>query len=412
MVEFGLKLEDNKVSEWSDQYLNYEKLKTILKKAKVAQKKYEEQAKKRPEDAAKIRRAVEAGNTAFVLTTPHASSNNLLANVEEANERSSLLQPQQQQQQPPTQGSPSGDNKREYYSSDDASSSMRTSPSEKHKGSYMAALSNVSDFFGSRYERCLRDYLKEMENREKEFEDTLVGEVKKVSDFYYSKLEELEHRLQLLIETVAASFHIDTTLPTLATDIAPTATPPATPLQIERKGGVGGRGTGSVRSLAPKAHSIMEMVNKLQVMMKRHDAAERLSVANDSDDEGDGPTIGGNMALPKDGDKLGEADSIKRALIDQYRTSKLLHNYAIMNYTGFVKIVKKHDKTLPEKKGRYKATIAAKNLCEEGRAVEELSERYEKYYANWFCDGDVRSAHAQMLPKRGDGLEMDWSQLR
>ena len=34
MVEFGLKLEDNKVSEWSDHYLDYEGLKKILKKAK------------------------------------------------------------------------------------------------------------------------------------------------------------------------------------------------------------------------------------------------------------------------------------------------------------------------------------------------------------------------------------------
>ena len=38
MVEFGLKLQDNKVSKWADKYLNYERLKTLLKKAKSAQK--------------------------------------------------------------------------------------------------------------------------------------------------------------------------------------------------------------------------------------------------------------------------------------------------------------------------------------------------------------------------------------
>eukprot|EP00985_Skeletonema_marinoi_P027688 scaffold23114_cov80-Skeletonema_marinoi.AAC.1 len=34
MVEFGLKLEDNKVDEWSTKYIDYEKLKAILKRAK------------------------------------------------------------------------------------------------------------------------------------------------------------------------------------------------------------------------------------------------------------------------------------------------------------------------------------------------------------------------------------------
>ena len=36
MVEFGLKLEDNKVDEWSSQYIDYEKLKAVLKRAKAS----------------------------------------------------------------------------------------------------------------------------------------------------------------------------------------------------------------------------------------------------------------------------------------------------------------------------------------------------------------------------------------
>lgn len=46
MVEFGLKLEDNKVSEWSDKYIDYEKLKTILKRAKSAAEYRDELAKR------------------------------------------------------------------------------------------------------------------------------------------------------------------------------------------------------------------------------------------------------------------------------------------------------------------------------------------------------------------------------
>lgn len=110
--------------------------------------------------------------------------------------------------------------------------------------------------------------------------------------------------------------------------------------------------------------------------------------------------------------KISEADNIQRALVDQYRTAKLLHNFAIMNYTGFVKIAKKHDKTLPHRKGKFKALTQASNICDEGNGVEKLAQKLELRYANWFCDGNHREAIAQLLPKRGDGLETDWSQLR
>jgi xenotropic and polytropic retrovirus receptor 1 len=89
-----------------------------------------------------------------------------------------------------------------------------------------------------------------------------------------------------------------------------------------------------------------------------------------------------------------------------------LHNFAIMNYTGFIKIVKKFDKLCPDQKGKFKDVITETNLCNEGREVEVLEEKMEKVYADWFCDGNIREATAQLLPKRGDGLQMDWSQLR
>eukprot|EP00804_Cyclotella_cryptica_P023799 CCRYP_011181-RD/>CCRYP_011181-RD protein AED:0.08 eAED:0.08 QI:408/1/1/1/0.9/0.72/11/3644/212 len=50
MVEFGLKLEDNKVEQWSDKYIDYEKLKSILKKAKAAHNHVEELKKKLPRE--------------------------------------------------------------------------------------------------------------------------------------------------------------------------------------------------------------------------------------------------------------------------------------------------------------------------------------------------------------------------
>lgn len=67
---------------------------------------------------------------------------------------------------------------------------------------------------------------------------------------------------------------------------------------------------------------------------------------------------------------------------------------------------------LPDRKGRFKEVVKGSKICNEGQAVEKLATRLERKYANWFCAGNLREAYAQLLPKRGDGLETDWSQLR
>ena len=368
MVEFGLKLEDNKVSEWSEFYIDYDKLKACLKKAKATEKKYKDLAKKRPVDAAKIIEAYKSGIMDSVIDTPAQSTVSLAKIAEEATESSRLLVL-----------SPTGDAENK----------------DTEATGYLASAFNtsMSGFFGSRYERNLRDCLKEIDDRGKEFEEALLSEIKKVSDFYISKLEELETHFHFLVESVASSYEVDP-LPPLAEH--------SDSQQLNRRGH------------RQQKSGIMKLVSRISIMIKeeskkkKEDWAESLRVTTDdnSDDEGDAQT-------PTKGDKkAGEADSIKRALIDQYRSSKLLHNFVIMNYTGFVKIVKKHDKSIPEQKGRFKQAVEPKNLFDEGKEVEELSNRFEKYFANWFCEGDLRTAHAQMLPKRGDGLEMDWSQLR
>ena len=42
MVEFGLKLQDNKVTKWSSHYMNYERLKKLLKTSKASLKNRDE----------------------------------------------------------------------------------------------------------------------------------------------------------------------------------------------------------------------------------------------------------------------------------------------------------------------------------------------------------------------------------
>lgn len=407
MVEFGLKLDDNKVSEWSEFYLDYDKLKAVLKKAKASKKKYDDQAKKRPEDASKILTAHQLGNKEHVTITPSGSTANLASLGHKALSREDTMEstfggdddalPTISESTSLLSTSPSHSGLQQYASP--------SQPKELDKNTIFShrALTDIQDYFGSRYERTMRGYLKEIDERADEFAELLSEEQKKVVQFYHDKLSELEKRFSLLIESVASSAMFRRSI--YATD-EEDITRNAKNLLLA------GHHRRTASDMTPRQR-LDFLISKIQAKLqdskpqqekKKRDPAHTKLTNEDSDDEGDDGV--------KDEKALAEADSIKRALIDQYRTAKLLQNYAILNYTGFVKIIKKHDKTIPDRKGSFKSMLLPENLFHEGQAVEKLAAQYEAYYATWFCEGDIRAAHAQMLPKRGDGLEMDWSQLR
>ena len=111
-------------------------------------------------------------------------------------------------------------------------------------------------------------------------------------------------------------------------------------------------------------------------------------------------------------EKVREANSIKRALTDMHRRAKLLNNYTIINSTGFIKITKKYTKNFPLQKVEFERLSREDNVCGGGKRAEELCTKMEQCYADWFCDGNISEARSHMLPKKGDGLDMDWSQLR
>ena len=519
MVEFGLKLEDNKVAEWSEYYINYDKLKAFLKKAKSAQKKYDEQAMKRPEDAKKVLEAYKAGIETAVLTTPYNSTGSLIDTLKkslsgtnlmemgeqyndklqpdqegEATERTSLLSKDPNKEQglviPPKKRSshdkkpplspprsPKSDHKKDVITALPSPPGHTSSPTKKVP-SFHNKISELSDrmfYGGSRYEKTLRGYLQEIDNVDKEFGTMLVDEQTKSVEFYFKKLKELEVRLQGLMESVAQS----TVLKKAAADALKKiggngdvegggAAAGGIKIMDSTKnvrGGSGGSKLGDISEEEPmvvsRASSDPEAISKRQSehqtislpltpprssTTKRQSNANRLSssmtqskkhikratqirfeallqkfqdvttenpeqIMDDSDMNVDDNDLSDDEA-EKEEAAVAEASSIKRALIDQYRQAKLLHNFAIMNYTGFVKIIKKHDKTIPSHKGEFKNILEPHNLYHEGEAVDQLSKQYERYFARWFCNGDVRAAHAQMLPKKGDGLDMDWSQLR
>lgn len=349
MVEFGLKLEDNKVDEWSSQYLDYEKLKGELKRAKASAEKRDELLKRMPPAvAAEVDQELkdrEAGSSlgldaSYAYDVPIASSDG-------SYEITPLLR---------------------LKRSDSLSSSLSNHLNH--------GVLKVTSYLGLADNR--EYFLKKCDDSDDKlgvFLRTYEREVKKVQDFYNEKTDEISQRLEVLVESVDTSG--------------------LKPKEHKRRKSM-------VKTFTSKFEEILQGSGKRGSIQVSNLPDIRDILAQESMDDED------EKANQKKRDEMmRKSDSIKRAITDVYRTSKLLHNYSIMNYTGFVKIAKKFDKTIPTHKGALKGKI-----CDDGKQAELLASKLEKIYAKWFCEGDIREAQAQMLTKRGDGLLMDWTQLR
>lgn len=225
-------------------------------------------------------------------------------------------------------------------------------------------------------------------NLHKEFVDALNTELEKVNSFYLQELQDINDRFVYLDQSV--------------TDAARAV---SSSIHSGEENWSYGKASAESNALGS---SIMDWTGVRS--KKKHNSSRRMKVArvlglvdaaSESENEGDDD---------EDVDYK-KADSIKRSVVDLYRNLKLLSNYSVLNYTGFIKIIKKHDKILPEFKDRLKHVLDG---CEfkQGNEIEDLNDRMEKIYADWFCFGDLREARSKMLPKQGDILQMDWTQLR
>ena len=239
------------------------------------------------------------------------------------------------------------------------------------------------------------------------FEQTYEQELTKVNNFYHEKSNEISQRIDILIESV--------------------------PKKKEKKPPPHRR-THSLEHWISKKFGPMIHGNQLRsVVVKvasdktknKHPSQDLLpdiedvfqeSFNEEDEDEGlkvDTQVVEDNNKKRKniqkeELDRVKKLDSIQRAITDIYRTSKLLHNYCILNYTGFSNITRLYDRTFIQYKGKLKDRV-----CEDyGAQTEQMSSKLEQMYSHWFCEGDILEAKAQMLPKHGDGLLMDWSQMR
>ena len=437
MVEFGLKLEDNKVAEWNEHYIEYEKLKSILTRASISVKKLEDWTQKRSETASIVQAYKIGIETPFQSTTDLVGQDvapALSASVTGDSSKCNLNTIHedvntQEKPQPSTETSelicPAPSSSYGAIGSNLESLSPSGSGNESKRNLISRALvkasSGVSDYLQRSFERSVRDTLKDIDSVALEFDDCFRENMRHVNAFYDSQLDELNGRIEYLKESVkhvrrpsmGEKQNSELSAPVNKLEDLPVDSPEGdqneTPLIQFRKTSNFGALTAAKAYFSKQKNRQSAGHNKAE-SNSDSSAFMALLIGNDGDDDGGS---GMEYQLPEAAAKVREVESIRRALIDSYRTSKLLHNFAIMNYTGFVKIVKKYDKTFPsDRRGRYAKDILPSNICNEGITVEALAARMEILYAHWFCDRNVSEARAQMMIKKSDGLEMDWSQLR
>ena len=192
----------------------------------------------------------------------------------------------------------------------------------------------------------------------------LLAERDKAAKFYVKEVAVLEHRLDLLIKTVQGNYEMQ-------------------PDPEKRK----------------NRRDTFILTKSARTLLGERDDVH---VVIDEEDDVTGNAVSVNSVV-------NEMASIKRALVDLNRQTQLLYNFFIMNYSALANLVKRFNTAVPRHE------IELRDIMPEhydGRKTIALTDRIVKVYAKWFCGNDARQANAQMLSKKGDILDMDWSQLR
>lgn len=180
MVEFGLKLEDNKVAEWSEKYIDYDGLKQILTKASAAAKKQEDLVKRRPELAEEIIANYRRGNP-----TPSSSQHDL-QNVKGTDSASGGVELPAHQRSSPFEKStipeaqPLLENEKFVSHGTMASESKQITESVPRSIQRTLSEHLMSGYFSnSSYEKRIRESLKEIDALETKFDEAIHQEVRR-----------------------------------------------------------------------------------------------------------------------------------------------------------------------------------------------------------------------------------------
>ena len=206
---------------------------------------------------------------------------------------------------------------------------------------------------------------KDIDDIKASFNAQLLAERDKSSQFYVEEIELIEKRLELLIKTVQSNYE-------LQPDPEKRHKRRDTTVLVK-----------SVRTLIAEKNNVTDVIIDEEDDVNEHAISVR-KVVN-------------------------ETESVKRALVDLHRQTMLLRNFAFLNYTALVQVIQRFNAAFSRREVDVRMPG---DYMYDGRLATGLGDRIVKIYAKWFTSGDVRQANAQLIIKKEDGLDMDWSQLR
>lgn len=107
-------------------------------------------------------------------------------------------------------------------------------------------------------------------------------------------------------------------------------------------------------------------------------------------------------------------ESLEYSLVELHRLLTYLHKFALLNYKGFIRILKKHDRVVsPSKSVVHNHRCHKKDLQRyafaEAQQCHELLHQVEQTFASFFCDGNRSLAMATLMTKKEEFV--DWAQI-
>jgi len=90
--------------------------------------------------------------------------------------------------------------------------------------------------------------------------------------------------------------------------------------------------------------------------------------------------------------------ALAKAVQELYRGLTLLKNYRILNFTGLVKILKKHDKVSSHKVSPALLPLVQNSYFFSSPILDQFLERVERIYEHTFCAGDRKAAMDVLRP--------------
>ncbi|TYZ53840.1 hypothetical protein PybrP1_009811, partial [[Pythium] brassicae (nom. inval.)] len=105
---------------------------------------------------------------------------------------------------------------------------------------------------------------------------------------------------------------------------------------------------------------------------------------------------------------LATQESLQFALVELHRLLQLLTTFALLNYKGFVKILKKRAKAQPDAAAGAWYLAHTHSLASyqfpEARQCSDVMRSVEQTFADCFCDGNHALARATLMTKREESM--------